>query len=485
MNSKENNMNKIFTIVLKSRLHLLIILLIVSSKVNAQQYNTLYWMQGIPQSSYSNPGLQPQAGFYLGLPGVSSNYFGLINSGFAPMDILKKDDSGYLYIDDDGFLSKLDDRNYLLGELQLDLFGLGFRSGNDYFSLNITHKVNGRMGYPGDLMTLLFKGNDHFMQQNIPADLTGLGIDFMQYHEIGLGYSRKWTDELTAGLRAKALMGLASVNFVRSDLSLVTQPDTYALLLNSDFLVNKSFPMQLSPIDSLGKVGYELDFDDIDPLEFALNRQNMGFAIDLGASYEINEYFTVAASMIDLGFINWKADVENFDMKGEFEFDGIEFNDFFKSGEEDDDYNPFEGLKDSIFDVFDINETMNSYRTALTTKVFASVAFQPAKAHKFGLLGRGEFYKGNLYPSFTVSYNLQPIRHIGMSVSYSVIHWNYNNVGAGLHLNLGPLQIYTVVDNFLPALRPHTFQATTVHFGLNIVTGYRDKKDVAKPIIRW
>jgi hypothetical protein len=485
MNSNENNMNKIFTINLKSRLNLLIILLIASSNAFAQQYNTLYWMQGIPQSSYSNPGLQPQAGFYLGLPGVSSNYFGLINSGFAPKDILKKDASGFLYIDDDGFLSKLDDRNYLLGELQLDLFGLGFRSGNDYFSLNVTHKVNGRMGYPGDLMTLLLKGNDHFMQQNIPADITGLGIDFMQYHEIGLGYSRKWTDELTAGLRAKALMGLASVNFERSDLSLITQPDTYALLLNSDFMVNKSFPMQLSPLDSLGKEGYGPDSDDIDPLEFALNRQNMGFAIDLGASYVINDYFTVAASMIDLGFINWKADVENFAMKGEFEFNGIEFNDFFKRREDDDDYNPFEGLMDSILDIFDINETMNSYRTALTTKVFASVAFQPARAHKFGLLGRGEFYNGNLYPSFTVSYNLQPIRHIGMSVSYSVIHWNYNNVGAGLHLNLGPLQIYTVVDNFWPALRPHTFQTATVHFGLNIVTGYRSKKDAAKPIVRW
>jgi hypothetical protein len=74
---------------------------------------------------------------------------------------------------------------------------------------------------------------------------------------------------------------------------------------------------------------------------------------------------------------------------------------------------------------------------------------------------------------------------LGTSVSYSVIHWNYNNVGFGLHLNLGPLQLYTVVDNFLGGLRPHTIQTATVHFGLNIVTHYRQKSDPAAPSFRW
>jgi hypothetical protein len=484
MNLKKKAMNQSYLSKSSFRLFFLILIFIPAALVHAQQYNTLYWMQGIPQASYSNPGLQPIAGFYLGLPGISSDYIGLINTGFEPMDILKKNTDGSLYIDDESFLSSLNSKNYFLGEVQVDLLGFGFRSRRDYFSLNVTHKIGGNVGYPGDLMTLLLRGNDHFLQQTIPADLAGLAINVAQYNELGFGYSRKWTDELTAGLRAKVLFGLANVNFERSELSLTTDINDYGLLLKTDLLINKSFPLMLSPIDSLGKEGYEKDIDDVDPLDFATNRQNTGFAIDLGASYVINDLFTVAASMIDLGFIRWKSDVENFAVNGEFEFRGIEFNDFFRS-EDDEDYDPFEGLLDSILDIFDIKETTNAYRTNLNTKIFASVAFHPGKAHKFALLGRGEFYYGNFYPSFTVSYNWQPISQVGTSLSYSLIHGNFNNVGAGLHLNLGPFQFFTVFDNFWPALKPHTLQIATVHFGMNIVVGYRTKKDPTLPSFRW
>ncbi len=469
------------TIITKISTILLLIVLtsIQTPKLQAQEYNTLYWMDGIPQSSYSNPGIQPKPGFYLGFPGLSSIYFGFNNTGFAPMDLIKKDTDGTFYIDDTGFLSSLKSRNFLVAEYQHEILSFGFRSQRDYFSFNFTEKIGFRMGYPGDLMYLLIEGNNYFIEQNQPAQLGGLGIDGTLYHEIGVGYSREWTDYLTAGLRTKFLFGLGNIDFARTNLSLNTHPENYALLFQSDLLVNTSLPFQIAPIDSLGS---DNNGNEIDAIKFITNTKNMGIAIDLGGQYKINELFTVAASVVDLGFIRWRSDAENFAMKGAFEFDGIEVDNIFSSDDENTD--TFGGLLDSIKDVFNIDETMETYRTMIPTKVFVSGAFHPTEFHKFALLGRGGFYSGNFYPSVTLSYNYQPIPQFATTLSYSVIHGNFSNAGLGFHINLGPLQLYAVADNLIPAMRPHTLQTATVHFGLNIVTGYRHK-GIAEPSFRW
>lgn len=461
--------------------------MLLNQPVKAQYYNTIYWMQGIPQASYSNPGIQPDAGFYLGFPGVSSLYLNLSHSGFAPEDLIKRDENGSsFYIDDQAMLEKLERSNFLSFDFQTDILGFGFRSKKDYISFNIAEKVGTRLGYSRDFMRLLVDGNDYFLQQgvaegnDVPAELGRLSLDAIHYREFGVGYSRQWTDWMTAGIRAKALQGMGNVFFEKTDLNLTTKPNNYELLLNADLLVNTSLLFQLSPLDSIGNdTNFEVDEDDL--INYVTNTGNLGFAIDLGANFKISENFNVAFSIVDLGLIDWKSDVENFRMQGEFEYNGIDFNDFFGEDNED----PFEQIIDSIQGVFDIEETTNSYRTMLPTKLFVSAAYSPARKHKFALLARGEYFSGTLYPSFTASYNLQVAPMLGTSLSYSVIHWNYNNIGFGLHLNLGPLQVYTVVDNFLGGLRPHTLQTATIHFGLNIVTGYRQKTDPAAPSIKW
>ncbi len=454
---------------------------------NAQLYNTIYWMQGIPQASYSNPALQPNPGFYLGFPGISSLYLGLNHNGFAPQDLIKKNANGNtFYIDDQAMLDKLDRNNFLSFDFQTDILGFGFRTKKDYFSFNITERVGTRFGYSRDFMRLLVDGNDYFLQQSIqqgeeiPAELGRLSLDAIHYREFGIGYSRQWNEWLNVGIRAKALQGMGNVFFEKTDLNLITRENNYELLLNADLLVNSSLLVELSPLDSIGTDSY-FEIEDDDFIDYLTNRQNLGLAIDLGASFRISDKFSVAVSLVDLGLIDWKSDVENFRMRGEFEFTGIDFNDFF--GSEND--NSFEQLTDSILDIFDVEETTNAYRTMLPPKFFVSAAFTPGRKHRFAILGRGEYYAGTIYPSFTASYNLQVAPMLGTSVSYSVIHWNYNNVGFGLHLNLGPLQFYTVLDNFLGALRPHTIQTATVHFGLNIVTHYRKKVDPAAPSFRW
>lgn len=442
-----------------------------------QYYNTLYWLQGIPQSTYANPALMPQPRSYIGMPGLSSIYIGAGNSGFALRDFLRKNDNDDFIWDEDHLIGKLGKYEYLEGEARAEIFALGFRASRNYFTFSITESGGARMGFSGDFFSLLLKGNDYFLQENRPGDFSGLGLDYSHYREFAIGYSREITDRLNAGIRLKALQGLSSIWFERSDLSLNTAPETYELLLNANWLVNVSSPVPLSPLDSIGE---DFEFKP-DLFDYLTNTGNRGGAIDLGVSFMATERLTLALSATDIGAIDWKQGVENFEIQGEFEFEGIDLEEFFS--DEGEDGNGFDQVLDSLSSVFDITETKNSFRQVLSPKIYASVAVDLSPRHKLALLNRTEIYNGQLYPSFTFSYNVKPIHAFSLALSYSVIHWNYANVGLGFNLNLGPLQLYLVSSNLFGAVQPHTLQGTTVHAGLNWVFGYRPRKEQVMPFL--
>jgi len=472
---QKNLFKKVFIIVW--------VLLIAASSLNAQQYYTLYWMQGIPQSMQSNPALQPNVNFYLGFPAASSVYAGAFHTGFALQDLIKRNEmTETFYVNEQSMLSTLKDRNFLTAEYSHEWLTFGFRSGKNYYSLNVSDHISGRFAYPKDLMYLLLEGNYYFVQEDRPADFGGLSMDMLHYRELGLSFSRNWSDHLSAGIRAKFLQGQANVSFNESVLDITTQPSFFELFLESDLGFNTNLPFAVAPLDSLGSSEF-IDFNnDEEIINYLTNSLDQGFAVDLGLVYKPFDRFTVAASARDLGFINWKSNPENFRLSGEFEFEGLELNDFFAEESEFD----TGSFTDSIVDLFSREETANEYTLMLPTKLFASVAFDLTTMHKLALLGGGQFYSGVFYPSFTASYNFQPISHFGTALSYSVVNGNFNNVGFGAHLDLAFLQLYLVFDNFFGVTRPHTLQTFTVHFGVNIVAGHRKtEKDPVEPSFRW
>ncbi len=455
---------------------ILFVLLIMPNKAGSQPTATIHWMQGIPQSIYSNPGLKPDARIYIGMPGFSSSYMGVAHNGFRIDDLFPKENGTFVY-DEDNMLDKLNDNNYFKFDYQHEILAFGFRYYENQFSFNLTEKTNARIGYSKDFMKLMLKGNDVFREMERPANFDGSGLDATYYRELGFGYSREWMDQLRAGARAKVLFGLGNIHFERADFSLNTHPDTYDLNLHSNLLINTSNPF----IIDIDKDEDIIDAD-FDPADFITNTQNLGFAIDLGGVYDIDERFSVGLSLIDLGFINWNSGVDNIEMEGEFDFEGFDLQKYFDDEEYFDDLG--DTMLDSIREIFDPVQTSDSYRTMLPTRILLSGTYNISDIHKAGLSLQGEFFDGNFYPSFTAAYSIQPIPQIGGSISYSLIHQNFANVGLGFHFNLYPLQIYFATDNFIPAMQPHTIQTTSFQVGINLLIDYMHH-DTARPLHCW
>jgi hypothetical protein len=228
--------------------HLLVFCFVTISlgKVNAQFSNTSFWMRGIPQSSFANPSNIPAPGYYIGIPGISSHFSGISHSGFAFREFLRKDTENNFYWDNNHMLSKLKKNNLLYAALSHELLGFGFGLNQNYFSFSISENLTGNFSYPRDLMALLINGNDYFLQHDRIADFSGVGIEATHYRQFAFGFARQLNDKFYIGFRAKALSGLANVSMQRSKLTLMTQPDSYRLMVEANMIVNTSLPFPLA-----------------------------------------------------------------------------------------------------------------------------------------------------------------------------------------------------------------------------------------------
>ncbi len=473
--SKKNNM------IRKAFLLPIFFLIFLTSKPfdsNARQYNSLYWMKGIPQSSYGNPALAPQPNFFIGLPVISSLSLNMSNRGFMIGDVLRLDMYNEYYWDNDNLLNQLKPNNHFHGSLHVDLLSFGLRHKDSYFIFQVTDRVELNVGYTADMAYLLVKGSDAYPSNMLPGDFIGLGTDYHHYREYAASYTRDWSPAITTGIRGKILAGLAHTAVNYESMHLQTDPSDGKRKLHADILVNSSN----TSIPRILK-GEELDdghfANSSHAVDYLTNSNNLGAAIDLGMIIRPTPSLHLGFSILDIGFIDWKEQAEHVRITGASDFSGIDLQDMFEGGFAEN----FLNHADTISYDFDLVALEGSYRQTLSPRIIASAAIDLSQRHQLALLTQGFYYNDRLYPSASISYYARPSHAFGIIMSYTVANMNYTNIGFGFNLNLGPLQLYAVSDNVLAAIQPYKTQLATLHLGMNLVFGYRPQS--GRPLHGW
>jgi len=462
-------------------------LTILISKISlAQNSQTLYYMNRIPQATLMNPAIQPSCNFFLGLPAISSIQFGVGNNQLGLTDIIMQNpnnDSLITFLHPDAefdksdFLDKLDENNFFFEDFQTDLLSFGFRANSWYFSFNLSEKVSVSLNYPKDLMVLALNGNESFFNET--ADLSMLGVNLLAYREYGLGISKKIGNDLTIGIRAKVLFG--HVSAVTDNRSLGFYSSLDSIYINANTYVNTSSPM-------IPKTTPEGEFDgfdeptNFDAVDYALQHNNMGLGVDLGVYYKPISKLALSLSVIDLGYIKWDTDVTNLKLNGNFTFKGIDYGNQILNDTIDD---PFSTIIDSLENSFKITSKSKSYTTGLGTKIYFGTSWLISQKFDLSFLYRGYFLNDQLNSAYTFSANARAARWLTTTVSYSIMNGTYNNIGFGLVLGGAPLQLYLITDNASAALWGHKTSSVNFRFGLNINIGCRQKsKDKDIPLLR-
>lgn len=448
----------------------------------AQYDKTIHLMQSIPQSNYTNPSFIPMGKWYFGSPMLSSLYLGYSNTAFRYRDVIHRrsqDDS--LMIDPEKTLNTMHKKNYITFEVNEEILSGGFKIAkkNLFFNISLSEKASVRFCFPKDLFTLLWKGNSIFADENKSADFKWFGFNEMHYHELLLGIAKTINEKWTVGGHAKILLGLSNVYFKKSDISLYTNGTeniTYDLTAKSNLEVHTSIPGLTIYKNAIGINQFDSVTFNSDTKYF-LNLNNKGIAFDLGATFKPNDKFTFAASILDLGGIKWKTNVQNFTAKeAEVTFDGIDIAKFINYPDSIIEKEVRE-MGDSLMKHFEITKSSKYYWSPLNTIIFLTSAYNLTEKDKIGLLVRGDFFNQTVHPSVTATYNRKFFNWLYLTASYSYYNRHFNNIGEGFAILGGPYEFYVVSDNILGDIWPLSFQNISIHFGMNYIFGYKTKKN--------
>ena len=438
----------------------------------AQTSTSSYFLDGTFYNYKLNPAMKAERGFF-SLLGGNLSFRTKGNVGL----------SNFLYPYEGNklttFMSGTVDKKEFLSNLPSDIrmgFGLdetllatGFRMFGGYFTFDVSLRSSMTMSLP--------KGLFEFAKNGLSKErynLSGIGMHTMNYASVSLGYSRDVIENLRVGANLKYLVGLAYANI---------SVDRLDIELNDQrWLVNSSATAE----GALFSEAYAtLDKDKyIDGVELAdkVSPSASGFAIDLGAVYDMSEILpglTLSASLVDLGYINWKYMMKAHSAGNKVEFNGFNELDYdnFDTAVEDE----IDKLGDDAAALVDfIYDGNGSAKTNLNGKLYMGAEYSMPfyKPLTVGLLYSQQFSSLdiNKWQEARGYVNVSPLKWFEASINFGATSygacfgWMLNFHPAGVNLFFGSdCMISEVTPQFVPVNKLNAHFT----FGISLALGAR------------
>ena len=429
----------------------------------AAQNPSAYFMEGSTFRSQFNPAFAPLRG-YVNIPaigGVNIN----VGGNIAVDNILFSRDGKLVTLLDSSVsaaevLGNLKTDNLLGADFRMNVIGFGAFTKNhkNFWSFDLNVRVNEDANLPYSLFEFIKLGKE--------GQIRNFGTSTDSYLEAAFSYSFPLMDDrLYIGIRGKFLAGLAraQVTYDRFDISL--REDRWAVLTQGTLdLTAAGAKVETDPDSETFEIG-DLDFKPTKPAGY-------GFALDLGATYDILPNLQASLAVTDLGFISWskKNSVMGVSTQ-ETEFTGATVPE-----------NASEPVPDFDLEMLKFNQVDGRSTTKmLRASVNAGLEYEVWR-HKIGigLLYTARVWKYKTMHNITGSVNFHPVRWFTLTGSYSVID---NRGGAvGLALNLCPSWINffiatdMLVSKHTPQWIPVKQSTMNVTLGLGVPIGKRSHR---------
>ena len=468
--------------------------LFISVNTFPQTVGITDFMRLNPYSGSNNPAYFMPYNGYVGIPGASNINFSLLNTSFIYKNFIKLNDDGTPEkFTPNKFVNSLHPTsNWFNTNLNMELLGFGFRVKKCFFSFNYRLKMDQQFRYSRDLFGFLLQGNlAQDKEGNYIYKSATLEIEpnITVYQEMSLGFQTQIFDWLYIGARPKILFGLANIN-PKLSATINTDPEDYTIFGTHNVDINVASIIPFYKKDADGNISLNSDAlsdigNDIPGLVKSCFSKNLGFAIDLGAVYRLNQQVRFSASVTDLGFIRWKGkgallNIASNPNANSFKFEGFNEDQITNLINNGIDFN-----LDTIFNVvsnnFSLNE-LNSYSTMLTSKVMLDGYFDLTPSNRFILQFKGYIMGKNFLPQFTVAYNGSFFRVFDIVLSYSMMRNSFANLGVGLGIRIGPLHLYAGTDNILAAV--NVLNATKINVTTGLLINFPVTAKVKEPELK-
>lgn len=438
-----------------------VLLMTAMMSLNAQQVNTLYYLENAPMRHTINPAFQPVSQGYINFTPLGWMQFGLGNNSLTLSDLLYVDPLTGKTItplhpngDKNALLSVLRNSTLFGGEMTLGLLNMGFRiKENGYLTIGINERIDMGTTLPKSMFNFLLGGGMTDLEGGVNTfNLSSLGIRATAYTEVGFGYSHRINDNWSVGGKLKLLLGQMYAGINANRLMINATPEYWDLIGDLDVMMAGPLNYELLPqannvrvrdyVDQLNQS--EIDFDkiiDTENWQQLLIPSGFGGAIDLGVTYKPIKQLQISAAVTDLGFIYWNRSSKfharmdtTFRGVGDFEYSDPAFYDEHGNF----DYNLLlDSAKNSLIGLangatLSNNGVIGAKMVTARLNVGLDANFWDNRIG-LGVMSATKFYNSRVYEEVTFGLAFRPVNWFNIAASYSLLdNGKYSNIGAGI-----------------------------------------------------
>lgn len=450
----------------------------------SQNKEILYGLEETPQALMLNPGSRVSYDYHFGIPFLSQVHVNGGSSGVSAFDIFQES-SVDINTRIRNKIFELENTDFFTATQQLEILNFGWKNKKDfYFSGGVYQEFDFVFYFPKDLAILAWEGNANYLNKEFDlGELNTAGDLLMVYH---FGANKKLNEKITVGVRAKIYSSMLSFRSANNSGTFVTRLSESGnniyehIVSNANLTVNTSGIASLSDIENGSEATGKI-------LSSAFFGGNLGIGLDLGATFEINEKWTASASVLDLGTIFHKKDVESYNVSGEYNLEGIELL-FPPIGQGEASPPYYEDLIDDIEATFPVDTIYDSYSQMRPVKMYASVNYHFGRPiggdEACNCLKMGENQQYNQSVGFqyfnmfrpkgpqmaaTLFYYRRISDYFSVKATYTADSYSYNNIGLGIVTNIKKFNFYIVADNLQWYSNIAKAKSVSLQFGFNVI----------------
>jgi hypothetical protein len=449
---------------------LLIFVFLVTTVSFSQNKQVLYDFAGLPQTLLVNPGLETNYKYHIGVPLLSGFSTEIGFTGFVISDIFAADGRT---INDKiaSVLEKLDTRDHIKFNSQIEIFSGGYRyDEKTYFSFGFYQELDAISYLPNDIITLVNEGNGTYLNRSFDASQILYKVDFLGV--IHVGVTRKVNNKLTIGGRFKIYSSALNLQSTNNSGTFTTN------LGNNNVYVHHLDNIKVN----FRTAGLIKDNEYInDPSTYLKNTflgGNLGVGLDFGLTHHITPQLQFSGSLLDVGFVNYKTNIKNTLTKGDFNFEGIEFE--YNSNNS----NYWDELNTVFKEQLTTTENKESYISWRPAKLNAAIKYS------FGEI-RSKYCYDNTYKNFytdafgaqlysvfrplsqqfalTGFYEKSFSNKLHAKVTYTVDDYSYTNIGVGISAQIWKVNFYGMLDNIAELSDISSANNVSLQLGFNLL----------------
>lgn len=478
-----------------------------TATAQTQNSRSTYFLEGSTYRHELNPAFMGERG-YVGFPGLSNLTIGA-HSTAGVGDFIFKQSNGDLItfmhedVSSQEFLKGLPKRLKVGANLDETILSTGFYAWGGFNTFGISVKSNTNVFMPDELFK--FMKNGIASEAGSRYNVKNVNIVSTNYAEIAFGHAREINDRLTVGAKVKALVGLAKATMKIDELDILASQDKWTITPKNAVLYASAKGLiiptkgQTGNYESsdyvMGNDGERTDvlkegtkdqisYDDIDFDDNNIGPTGFGLAIDLGATYKLNDEWTFSASVLDLGFISWK-NTTKATMTKDFSFDGFTEISVKDDGDNKNKLdNQIDQLGDDLAELAKFDKVGEDLKrtTALAATLHLGAQYTlPAYDRlNFGLLSTTRIQGSHSWTEARVSANVAPLSWFEASLNYALSNFGSD---AGIMLNFHPRGFNFFIAADVPMCKyesayyaPISRAAVNVNLGINFTFGPKHKR---------